>query len=89
MADNGPKNKDWREIARRIHQETDPEKVLELVQELIAIEPLKVALDSFCCDFRMATTSSFGIWPDSIAYRTAVRRVRRPVRAAELVEDRF
>ena len=37
MADgDGPKNEDWREIARRIQQETDPEKVFELVQELIA-----------------------------------------------------
>jgi len=36
MADgDGPKNEDWRELARRIQQETDPEKVLTLVQELI------------------------------------------------------
>jgi hypothetical protein len=27
---------DWRELARRIQQETEPEKVLTLVQELIA-----------------------------------------------------
>ena len=27
---------DWRELARRIQKEEDPEKVLELVQQLIA-----------------------------------------------------
>jgi hypothetical protein len=30
------KNEDWRELARRIQQETDPETVLELARELIA-----------------------------------------------------
>jgi hypothetical protein len=33
---DGPNNEDWREIARRIQEETDPEEVLNLVQELIA-----------------------------------------------------
>ena len=30
------KNEDWREPARRIQQETDPERVIELALELIA-----------------------------------------------------
>jgi hypothetical protein len=30
------KNEDWRELARQIQQETDPETVLELARELIA-----------------------------------------------------
>jgi hypothetical protein len=30
------KNEDWRELARRIQQETDPKRVIELARGLIA-----------------------------------------------------
>jgi hypothetical protein len=30
-----PEREDWRELARRIQQETDPDKVIELVHHLI------------------------------------------------------
>ena len=31
-----PTNEDWRELARRVQQENDPEKMMELVHELLA-----------------------------------------------------
>jgi hypothetical protein len=36
MKDNLPEPEGWRELAERIQQETDPEKMIELVRELIA-----------------------------------------------------
>jgi hypothetical protein len=35
-ADGKPGPEDWRELARKIERETDPNKMIELVQELIA-----------------------------------------------------
>jgi hypothetical protein len=35
-ADGKPGPEDWRELARKIQQETDPNRMIELVQELIA-----------------------------------------------------
>ena len=35
-ADGKPSDDDWRELARQIQQETDPNMMIELVQELIA-----------------------------------------------------
>jgi hypothetical protein len=34
--DSRPKNEDWRELAQRIQDENDPEKMMELVHELLA-----------------------------------------------------
>ena len=34
--DGAPTNEDWRELARRIQKENDPEKMMELVHELLA-----------------------------------------------------
>ena len=34
--DGTPKNEDWHELARRIQEEDDPEKMMELVHELLA-----------------------------------------------------
>jgi hypothetical protein len=34
--DNLPKPEDWHELAQRIQVETDPDKMIELVRELIA-----------------------------------------------------
>ena len=34
--DNPPKPEDWHELAQRIQVETDPDKMIELVRELIA-----------------------------------------------------
>ena len=36
VKDNLPKPEDWHELAQRIQEETDPEKMIELVRELIA-----------------------------------------------------
>lgn len=33
-ADQAPGRKDWRELARRAADETDPQKLLEIIQEL-------------------------------------------------------
>ncbi|HYK48221.1 MAG: hypothetical protein DMG80_09155 [Acidobacteria bacterium] len=34
--DNLPNPEDWRQLAQQIQEETDPEKMIELVRELIA-----------------------------------------------------
>jgi len=34
--DGEPRNEDWRELALRVQQETDPQKMIELVQQLVA-----------------------------------------------------
>jgi hypothetical protein len=36
VKDNLPNPEDWHELARRIQVENDPEKMIELVRELIA-----------------------------------------------------
>jgi|SRR6266403_5714540 len=36
VKDNLPNPEDWRELAQRIQEETDPEKMIDLVRELIA-----------------------------------------------------
>ena len=36
VKDNLPKPEDWHELAQRIQEETDPERMIELVRQLIA-----------------------------------------------------
>jgi hypothetical protein len=36
VKDNLPNPEEWRELAQRIQQETDPDKMIELVRKLIA-----------------------------------------------------
>jgi len=37
MAEDGiPTDADWRDLAKRIQEEADPQKMIELVQQLIA-----------------------------------------------------